>query len=102
MSEMFSFFYIGDIVFLYVEGFVNGFISILGLVDDCCVVEFVVGDLDNFFKKFCDCFFKVCFMNCYLVQKQYWKVKQIKQDKEKIVDVVLLQKLQYVVQMEQK
>lgn len=33
-------------------------------------------------------------MNRYSAQKQYWKAKQTKQDKEKISDVVLLQKLQ--------
>lgn len=33
-------------------------------------------------------------MNRYSAQKQYWKAKQTKQDKEKVADVVLLQKLQ--------
>lgn len=33
-------------------------------------------------------------MNRYSAQKQYWKAKQTKQDKEKIADMVLLQKLQ--------
>ncbi|KAK1338530.1 hypothetical protein QTO34_001647 [Cnephaeus nilssonii] len=41
-------------------------------------------------------------MNRYSAQKQYWKAKQTKQDKEKISDVVLLQKLQHAAQMEQK
>lgn len=36
-------------------------------------------------------------MNRYSAQKQYWKAKQTKQDKEKIADVVLLQKLQVCV-----
>ncbi|XP_034623278.1 inositol 1,4,5-trisphosphate receptor type 3 isoform X2 [Trachemys scripta elegans] len=41
-------------------------------------------------------------MNRYSAQKQYWKAKQTKQDKDKIADVVLLQKLQHAAQMEQK
>ncbi|KPP58431.1 hypothetical protein Z043_123745, partial [Scleropages formosus] len=41
-------------------------------------------------------------MNRYSAQKQFWKAKQAKHEKDKIADVVLLQKLQHAANLEQK
>uniref|UniRef100_A0A3Q0SVP1 Inositol 1,4,5-trisphosphate receptor n=1 Tax=Amphilophus citrinellus TaxID=61819 RepID=A0A3Q0SVP1_AMPCI len=96
-DKMSSFLHIGDICSLYAEGSTNGFISTLGYVP-VCVCVFGISANANDFCLCADCLFRLCPMNRYSAQKQFWKAAKPGGN----TDAVLLNKLHSAADLEKK
>lgn len=100
-----TFLHIGDVVSLYAEGSesASGFLSTLGLVDDRCLVRPGAGTPDRPPHKFRDCHFRVCSVNRYAAQKQYWtETKQFLMGLESQLDDDMLNKLRVAAEKEKE
>uniref|UniRef100_A0A915CC30 Inositol 1,4,5-trisphosphate receptor n=2 Tax=Parascaris univalens TaxID=6257 RepID=A0A915CC30_PARUN len=100
--------HIGDVVSLYTEdrsrqiderpddrlfALKTGFLSTLGLVDDRCIVEIGDGGPESPPKKFRDCLFRICPINRYAAQKQYWTEQKKFQVGDSVFEEDMLKKL---------
>ncbi|KAL3082805.1 hypothetical protein niasHS_010607 [Heterodera schachtii] len=97
---------VGDVISLYALNSRShrnhqGFLSTLGLVDDRCVVEEGKGTIQSPPKTFRDCLFRICSVNRYAAQKQYW-AEQKKARMGETVDEEMLEKLKVAAEKERE
>ncbi|XGW30683.1 hypothetical protein V3C99_009556 [Haemonchus contortus] len=99
-----SLLHFGDIISLYTEetADLRGFLSTLGLVDDRCIVELRDGRPESPPKKFRDCLFKVCPVNRYAAQKQYWTEQKRFISGESTFDDDMMNKLRIAAEKEKE
>ncbi|KIH55484.1 inositol 1,4,5-trisphosphate/ryanodine receptor [Ancylostoma duodenale] len=99
-----SFLHFGDIISLYTEetADLRGFLSTLGLVDDRCIVELRDGRPESPPKKFRDCLFKVCPVNRYAAQKQFWTEQKRFLSGESTFDDDMMHKLRIAAEKEKE
>uniref|UniRef100_A0A158Q836 Inositol 1,4,5-trisphosphate receptor n=1 Tax=Elaeophora elaphi TaxID=1147741 RepID=A0A158Q836_9BILA len=103
--------HIGDVISLYAEEHFRsmddrseerlstrtGFLSTLG-----CIVEVGNGTPDSPPKKFRDCLFRVCSMNRYAAQKQFWTEQKKFQAGESLFEEDMLKRLRHAAQKEKE
>ncbi|KAL3982635.1 RIH domain family protein [Acanthocheilonema viteae] len=111
-----TYLHIGDVISLYAEERYRsvedrseerlsprtGFLSTLGLVDDRCIVEVGNGTPDSPPKKFRDCLFRVCPINRYAAQKQFWTEQKKFQAGESLFEEDMLKKLKHTADKEKE
>ncbi|MCP9265766.1 Inositol 1,4,5-trisphosphate receptor type 1 [Dirofilaria immitis] len=108
--------HIGDVIALYAKDHYRpmedrseervspktGFLSTLGLVDDRCIVEVGNGTPDSPPKKFRDCLFRICSINRYAAQKQFWTEQRKFQAGESLFEDDMLKKLKHAADKEKE
>ncbi|VDL75993.1 unnamed protein product [Nippostrongylus brasiliensis] len=87
-----SLLHFGDIISLYTED----------LVDDRCIVELRDGRPESPPKKFRDCLFKVCPVNRYAAQKQFWTEQKRFLSGESTFDDDMMNKLRIAAEKEKE
>ncbi|KAI6200598.1 Inositol 1,4,5-trisphosphate receptor [Aphelenchoides besseyi] len=97
---------IGDVCSLFALDPYNGnkhegFLSTLGLVDDRLVVEANNGTLQSPPKTYRDCLFRICPVNRYAAQKQYW-TEQRRGTMSELFDEEMLKKLRVAADKERE
>uniref|UniRef100_A0A914VYK6 Inositol 1,4,5-trisphosphate/ryanodine receptor domain-containing protein n=1 Tax=Plectus sambesii TaxID=2011161 RepID=A0A914VYK6_9BILA len=101
-----TFLHIGDVISLFADAGHDGhtgFLSTLGLVDDRCLVEIGQGSPDSPPKKFRDCLFRICPVNRYAAQKQYWtEQKQFQMGIGSTLDDDMLSRLRVAAEKEKE
>ncbi|XP_021948195.1 inositol 1,4,5-trisphosphate receptor [Folsomia candida] len=94
----------GDVVSIFGEGSVTGFLSTLGYslgsVDDRCVICPSHGTLQNPPKKFRDCLFKMCPAMRYSAQQQYLHASRSNITNRTPEEAILMKSLHHAAELE--
>eukprot|EP00127_Corallochytrium_limacisporum_P001389 Clim_evm11s55 gene=Clim_evmTU11s55 len=89
----------GDVISLFAEGYVSGFLSSVSMIDDRCVVQPLAGNTERPPLRFRDCLFEVQPTSRYSAQQEYRKALQ---QTTTFQDVVLLTRLKNAAEAEKQ